>query len=205
MSPLLLLIHTFLPCIFKPSPFISNSSMHILLRPILPFYNWSSSPPFNHLYFLHKLFTPLSLNDCQTTLKYLFSSIPLYQSSLHLHKIPFYIFFMHSFIVLSSFVQSSMSHLSYICVHCSHHHILSRYILLSNNYYLFIYFFFFSQGVYKMDHLAHITLDEADTLLDDSFNDKLTHYITRQPVSKRHLNTTHRILASLYNLILAVV
>lgn len=33
-----------------------------------------------------------------------------------------------------------------------------------------------------MNNLTHITLDEADTLLDDSFHQQLTHFITQQPV-----------------------
>lgn len=39
-------------------------------------------------------------------------------------------------------------------------------------------------GVYDMSYLTHITLDEADTLLDDSFHSQVTHFITRQPVRR---------------------
>lgn len=37
-------------------------------------------------------------------------------------------------------------------------------------------------GVYDMSFLTHITLDEADTLLDDSFNEEVTRFITKQPI-----------------------
>lgn len=39
-----------------------------------------------------------------------------------------------------------------------------------------------------MNNLTHITLDEADTLLDDSFHEQLTHFITQQPVRCIHHN-----------------
>lgn len=38
-------------------------------------------------------------------------------------------------------------------------------------------------GIYRMDHVRHVVLDEADTLLDDSFSDKLVHFLKRFPVS----------------------
>lgn len=38
-------------------------------------------------------------------------------------------------------------------------------------------------GIYRMDHVRHVVLDEADTLLDDSFSDKLVHFMKRFPVS----------------------
>lgn len=38
-------------------------------------------------------------------------------------------------------------------------------------------------GVYRMNQCEHVVLDEADTLLDDSFNPKLTHFLKRFPVS----------------------
>lgn len=37
-------------------------------------------------------------------------------------------------------------------------------------------------GVYNMNHLTHITLDEADTLLDDSFNEQVTRFMTKHPI-----------------------
>ncbi|XP_065357415.1 probable ATP-dependent RNA helicase DDX28 [Calliphora vicina] len=39
-------------------------------------------------------------------------------------------------------------------------------------------------GIYKMDHVRHVVLDEADTLLDDSFSDKLVHFMKRFPFHK---------------------
>lgn len=38
-------------------------------------------------------------------------------------------------------------------------------------------------GVYRMHQCEHVVLDEADTLLDDSFNAKLVHFLKRFPVS----------------------
>lgn len=38
-------------------------------------------------------------------------------------------------------------------------------------------------GVYRMNLCEHVVLDEADTLLDDSFNPKLAHFLKRFPVS----------------------
>lgn len=38
-------------------------------------------------------------------------------------------------------------------------------------------------GVYRMNQCEHVVLDEADTLLDDSFNPKLMHFLKRFPVS----------------------
>ncbi|KAM7353841.1 putative ATP-dependent RNA helicase Dbp21E2 [Cochliomyia hominivorax] len=34
-------------------------------------------------------------------------------------------------------------------------------------------------GIYRMNHVRHMVLDEADTLLDDSFSDKLVHFLKR--------------------------
>jgi len=34
-------------------------------------------------------------------------------------------------------------------------------------------------AVYRMNHVKHIVLDEADTLLDDSFNEKLEYFVRR--------------------------
>lgn len=38
-------------------------------------------------------------------------------------------------------------------------------------------------GIYRMDEVRHVVLDEADTLLDDSFAGKLAHFLKRFPVS----------------------
>lgn len=38
-------------------------------------------------------------------------------------------------------------------------------------------------GIYKMDHVRHVVLDEADTLLDDSFSNKLCYFLRHFPVS----------------------
>lgn len=38
-------------------------------------------------------------------------------------------------------------------------------------------------GVYRMHECHHVVLDEADTLLDDSFMPKLAHFLKRFPVS----------------------
>ena len=53
-------IQTLTPCLFKLSPFIKTSLMHVLIYPILPSYNWPSSPP-RTLYFT-------SINFCLQTL-----------------------------------------------------------------------------------------------------------------------------------------
>ncbi|KAH8271062.1 hypothetical protein KR018_005835 [Drosophila ironensis] len=36
-------------------------------------------------------------------------------------------------------------------------------------------------GIYRMDQVRHLVLDEADTLLDDSFTDKLVYFMRRFP------------------------
>jgi len=38
-------------------------------------------------------------------------------------------------------------------------------------------------GIYRMDQVQHVVLDEADTMLDDSFNDKLGYFLSKFPVS----------------------
>lgn len=38
-------------------------------------------------------------------------------------------------------------------------------------------------GIYRMQHVHHVVLDEADTLLDDSFNEKLLYFMQKFPVS----------------------
>lgn len=44
-----------------------------------------------------------------------------------------------------------------------------------------------SNGIYRTDEVRWVVLDEADTLLDDSFNDKLLHLMKRFPFHKNHL------------------
>lgn len=44
---------------------------------------------------------------------------------------------------------------------------------------------FVSNHIYKIDELNYIVLDEADTLLDDSFNEKLVHFLEKIKVSIR--------------------
>ena len=60
-------IHTLSPCLCKSFPSISFSFIHVLLHLILPSYNWPTSPirifNFNHIYFLHKLFTSYFLTS----------------------------------------------------------------------------------------------------------------------------------------------
>lgn len=38
-------------------------------------------------------------------------------------------------------------------------------------------------GIFKISNVHHVVLDEADTLLDDSFIDKLAHLVKKFPVS----------------------
>ncbi|KZS20218.1 putative ATP-dependent RNA helicase DDX28 [Daphnia magna] len=41
--------------------------------------------------------------------------------------------------------------------------------------------------IFRLDQLKHLVLDEADTLLDDSFNEKLTYFLRKLPLqSTRH-------------------
>ncbi|XP_034474690.1 probable ATP-dependent RNA helicase DDX28 [Drosophila innubila] len=42
-------------------------------------------------------------------------------------------------------------------------------------------------GIYRMEQVRHVVLDEADTLLDDSFTDKLTYFLRRFPFHKNHV------------------
>ncbi|XP_053679265.1 probable ATP-dependent RNA helicase DDX28 [Anopheles nili] len=44
-----------------------------------------------------------------------------------------------------------------------------------------------TSGIYRMEEVRHVVLDEADTLLDDSFNNKLLHLMRRFPFHKNHL------------------
>lgn len=52
-----------------------------------------------------------------------------------------------------------------------------------------------------MNNIQHVVLDEADTLLDDSFNEKLAYFLKRFPFHRNHLRDdniigTQLILAS---------
>ncbi|XP_062143072.1 probable ATP-dependent RNA helicase DDX28 [Drosophila sulfurigaster albostrigata] len=42
-------------------------------------------------------------------------------------------------------------------------------------------------GIYRMEQVRHVVLDEADTLLDDSFTDKLTYFLRRFPFHRNHV------------------
>ncbi|XP_052867288.1 probable ATP-dependent RNA helicase DDX28 [Anopheles cruzii] len=44
-----------------------------------------------------------------------------------------------------------------------------------------------TSGIYRMEAVRFVVLDEADTLLDDSFNEKLLHLMRRFPFHKNHL------------------
>lgn len=37
-------------------------------------------------------------------------------------------------------------------------------------------------GIYRMDRVRHVVVDEADTMFDDSFSDKLIYFMKRFPV-----------------------
>lgn len=41
--------------------------------------------------------------------------------------------------------------------------------------------------IYRMKQVRHVVLDEADTLLDDSFSDKLCYFLRRFPFHKNHI------------------
>ncbi|KAH8409507.1 hypothetical protein KR222_007357 [Zaprionus bogoriensis] len=41
-------------------------------------------------------------------------------------------------------------------------------------------------GIYHMEQVRHVVLDEADTMLDDSFTDKLSYFLRRFPFHKNH-------------------
>ncbi|XP_017132576.1 probable ATP-dependent RNA helicase DDX28 [Drosophila elegans] len=53
-------------------------------------------------------------------------------------------------------------------------------------------------GIYRMEHVRHLVLDEADTLLDDTFTDKLTYFLRRFPfhLVQKEETGTQLILAS---------
>lgn len=42
-----------------------------------------------------------------------------------------------------------------------------------------------STGIYRIGHVRHLVLDEADTLLDESFLDKLSHLLRKFPVNSQ--------------------
>ncbi|EDW65024.1 probable ATP-dependent RNA helicase DDX28 [Drosophila virilis] len=42
-------------------------------------------------------------------------------------------------------------------------------------------------GIYHMEQVRHVVLDEADTLLDDSFTEKLTYFMRRFPFHRNHV------------------
>jgi Superfamily II DNA and RNA helicases len=44
-----------------------------------------------------------------------------------------------------------------------------------------------------MSHVHHVVLDEADTLLDDSFNEKLCHFLRKFKVSILHTSSIHEL------------
>lgn len=56
-------------------------------------------------------------------------------------------------------------------------------------------------GIYRMDHVRHVILDEADTLLDDTFSDKLVHMMKRFPVN---IHRTRKIYIINVNLLLCM-
>lgn len=37
-------------------------------------------------------------------------------------------------------------------------------------------------GIYRMQCVRHVVIDEADTMLDDSFSEKLVYFMKRFPV-----------------------
>ncbi|XP_030384165.1 probable ATP-dependent RNA helicase DDX28 [Scaptodrosophila lebanonensis] len=48
-------------------------------------------------------------------------------------------------------------------------------------------------GIYRMEQVRHVVLDEADTLLDDSFTDKLCYFLRRFPFHKNHVQDAHTV------------
>lgn len=53
--------------------------------------------------------------------------------------------------------------------------------ILSLNLYNVILFFL---GIYSMRYVRHVVLDEADTLMDDSFNELMTRFLSRFQVRR---------------------
>lgn len=43
-----------------------------------------------------------------------------------------------------------------------------------------------THGIYRMERVRHVVLDEADTLLDDSFSEKLGYFLRRFPFHRHH-------------------
>ena len=79
------------------------SRMHVLLHSVLPSYNWPCSPPrtlsFTHIYFLHRLFTILSLHMTKS-----FQCISFHPIHTTLHSIytrSHATSFIHAFIALT--------------------------------------------------------------------------------------------------------
>lgn len=50
-----------------------------------------------------------------------------------------------------------------------------------------------TMGIYRTDCIRHIVLDEADTLLDDSFSEKLTYFLRRFPFHKNLLQNLNSV------------
>ncbi|XP_067622957.1 probable ATP-dependent RNA helicase DDX28 [Eurosta solidaginis] len=48
-------------------------------------------------------------------------------------------------------------------------------------------------GIYRVGEVRHIVLDEADTLLDDSFTEKLTHFLRRFPFHRNHTQDDEKV------------
>lgn len=42
-------------------------------------------------------------------------------------------------------------------------------------------------GVYRMNRVRHVVIDEADTMFDDTFSDQLIHFMKRFPVNCHRL------------------
>lgn len=38
-------------------------------------------------------------------------------------------------------------------------------------------------GIYKMQRVRHVVIEEADTMFDDTFSDKLVYFMKRFPVN----------------------
>ncbi|CAO1360912.1 unnamed protein product [Diamesa hyperborea] len=55
-----------------------------------------------------------------------------------------------------------------------------------------------TSGIYRMDQVRHVVLDEADTLLDDSFTEKLSYFLQRFPFHKNHHQNEHIVGTQLF-------
>lgn len=51
-----------------------------------------------------------------------------------------------------------------------------------------IHFILIILGIYSMRGVRHVVLDEADTLMDDSFNELVTHFLKRFHVCFKFLH-----------------